>query len=237
MKWDERYATPDYVYGRKVNEFLQAQAAQLPSGRILSLGEGEGRNAVFLAQQGFRVCAVDASAVGLEKARTLAAEQGVEIETVRAELADFELGEEQWDGIVSIFCHLPPETRRKVHHDVARALKPNGVFLLEAYTPKQLEFGTGGPPAADLLLDADTLRDELWGMQFQLLQETEREVLEGSLHTGLGSVLQAIAVKPRRRYQVSSNRGSAVHKVRYVESGGGEDDANCGLCQPRPKPR
>lgn len=192
--WDQRYGTDEYWYGTVPNDFLKERVGTLPpGGRVLCLGEGEGRNAVFLASQGFDVVAVDASAVGLEKAERLARERHVSLATRRADLADFELGDDAWDGIVSIWCHLPSALRARVHHDVARALRVGGVFLLEAYTPAQLEFKTGGPQSADLLPTLAALRDELSGLNFEFATEREREVHEGRGHHGHSAVVQVIA--------------------------------------------
>jgi len=234
--WNERYNTDDYVYGTEPNTFLLEHYRTIPMGKVLCLGEGEGRNAVFLARQGYQVTAVDSSEVGREKALRLAQQHGVAINYVHADLAEFDIGENQWDGIVSIFCHLPPPVRQRIHQQVPIALKRGGAFLLEAYTPAQLKFGTGGPSDEAMLMTADKLREELSGLDFETLQEVEREVVEGTHHTGHAAVLQAVALKPRRRYQVSSNRGAASHKLRYVESGGGEGDSNCRVCQPALKP-
>lgn len=110
--WDERYSTEEYAYGTAPNEFLVKNAHHIPKGKVLSLAEGEGRNAVFLAQQGYSVTAVDASLVGLNKARKLAEKKGVIVEFIHASLADYDLGEKQWDGIVSIFCPLPSTIRK-----------------------------------------------------------------------------------------------------------------------------
>lgn len=235
--WNDRYRTDDYIYGTEPNAFLAQHFQSIPKGRVLCLAEGEGRNAVFLARHGYDVTAVDLSEVGLEKARKLADTHGVRIECIHADLAGFDLGENRWDGIVSIFCHLPPPARRHVHSQISRALKRGGVLLLEAYTPDQLALGTGGPPEAAMMMTQAGLEDELAGLDFELLQEIEREVVEGTHHTGRGAVVQAVAIKAQRRYQVSSNRGAAQHKVRYVEAGGGEADPNCRVCQPAPKPR
>jgi len=194
--WDEKYSAEDYIYGKEPNRFLEEHAAELPPGHVLSLAEGEGRNAVYLASLGFQVTAVDHSQVGLDKAQHLAAEKSVEIETICADLADYELGEAQWDAIVSIFGHLPPDVRRRVYPKLPNALKPGGILLLEAYTPEQMGRGTGGPRSADLLVTADMLRDELPGLQFLRLEELEREVIEGRGHTGLSAVVQLIARKP-----------------------------------------
>lgn len=193
--WDERYASEEYAYGTEPNDFLKAHFHHLSKGRILSLAEGEGRNAVFLAKQGYAVTAVDASRVGLEKALKLAEAQGVAIECIRADLFNFDFGQEEWDGIVSIFCPLPSVLRTDIHRKVVAALKPGGIFLVEAYRPEQLKYGTGGGSNADTMQTAGSLRSELSGMKFQHLLELERNVIEGTYHTGLGAVVQAIAVK------------------------------------------
>ncbi|MEX1197494.1 MAG: class I SAM-dependent methyltransferase [Pseudohongiellaceae bacterium] len=192
--WDTRYKTEQYLYGTAPNDFLAGQYHCLPeNGRVLCLADGEGRNSVFLAGLGFDVTAVDQSAVGLEKADRLAREQDVSITLVQADLADWPLGSQQWDAIVAIFCHLPPTIRSHVHSQIPAALKPGGVLLLEAYTPAQLSLGTGGPPDVDLMQSADILEAELSSLNFRHLLETERDVFEGSGHTGRGAVVQVIA--------------------------------------------
>jgi SAM-dependent methyltransferase len=193
--WDERYSAAEYVYGTNPNNFLEANFSSIPKGKVLSLAEGEGRNAVFLAKQGYSVTAVDASLVGLNKARKLAEENGVVVEFIQADLADYDLGENQWEGIVSIFCPLPSSIRKQVHQKVAAGLKPNGVFLLEAYTPNQLKHGTGGGNSVDVMQSQETLSQELAGLKFQHLIELERDIIEGIYHTGIGAVVQAIASK------------------------------------------
>lgn len=194
--WDERYNVADYVYGTEPNGFLVPKADLLPSGKVLCLGEGEGRNAVWLAEQGFDVTAVDSSGVGLRKARALATGRGVRITTVHSDLAHYAIEPEGWDGIVSIFCHLPAPLRAQVHQGCVAGLRPGGVMLLEAYTPDQVGRGTGGPPTAALMMDAQTLRHELAGLDLLELVELEREVHEGALHNGPGAVVQLVARKP-----------------------------------------
>jgi SAM-dependent methyltransferase len=193
--WDERYSAAEYAYGTKPNEFLEAKVSSIPKGEVLSLAEGEGRNAVFLAKQGYSVTAVDASLVGLNKARKLAEENGVVVEFIHADLAEFDLGENRWDGIVSIFCPLPSSVRKQLYKKVEAGLKRGGVFLLEAYTPDQLKHGTGGGNTVDVMQTTESLSLELTGLKFGHLIELEREVREGSYHTGLGAVVQAIASK------------------------------------------
>ncbi len=196
MDWDERYSIEDYAYGTEPNGFLRRMADRIPAGRTLCLAEGEGRNAVFLAGRGHRVLGVDSSRVGLEKARRLAAERGVEIDTRVADLAGFDIEPESWDNVISIFCHVPPPVREALHRKVVAGLKPGGWLVLEAYTPRQIELGTGGPPVAELTMTLDALRRELEGLEFHHAEELEREVVEGLFHTGHAAVVQLLARKP-----------------------------------------
>jgi len=193
--WDSRYSDKDFAYGKEPNDFIAEQAPNIlpSSSRVLCLAEGEGRNAVALAKLGHNVLAVDLSEPGLKKALALASENNVTIETAVADLATYDLGTSQWDAIVSIFCHLPPPLRRDVHKRATKALKPGGVLILEAYTPKQLEFGTGGPPNAAMMMTLQDLREELTGLDFEIGRELERNVLEGKYHTGRGHVVQVVA--------------------------------------------
>ena len=190
--WDQRYAIKDYLFGTAANDFLQDHAALLPQKKILCLADGEGRNSVYLASLGYEVTALDNSKVGLQKAQQLAKAKGVQITSLHADLADYDLGTEQWHGIVSIFCHLPPNLRKSLHRKIYAALKPGGVFSLEAYTPKQLQFKTGGPPDAVLTMQSKALIDELKPLHLELNQELIRDVHEGIGHTGQGSVVQVI---------------------------------------------
>ncbi|MBI1765329.1 MAG: class I SAM-dependent methyltransferase [Acidobacteria bacterium] len=193
--WDERYAELGYAYGTEPNDFLVAHAARIPAGRVLCLAEGPGRNAVWLAQQGYEVTAVDLSAVGLAKARQLAAERGVSITTIQADLAEYIIEAGAWDGIVSIFCHLPVLARQRLYGQIAAGLRAGGVFLLEAYAPRQLEFGTGGPSSIELLVPLAAVRSELVGLEWEIAHEVEREIYEGRLHTGQSAVVQLLGKK------------------------------------------
>jgi SAM-dependent methyltransferase len=190
--WNHRYALPGWAYGTAPNEFLREVASTL-EGPVLGLGEGEGRNAVFLAERGLDVTAIDLSPRALEKAQGLATERGVKVTTREADLADFELGEARWSTILSIWCHLPPWLRTRVHRDVVRALKPGGRFVLVAYTPAQLAFDTGGPKRLDLLVDPEVLKPELAGLDFERFEVLERDVREGDWHRGTSAVVQLVA--------------------------------------------
>ena len=198
ISWDERYSGEGFFYGTQPNEFLRDHAGALPAGEpVLCLGEGEGRNAVFLAERGFDVTAVDQSSVGLEKAVALAALRGVRIATVVADLADWNLERPGgWGGIVSIWCHLPSALRCRVHRQASAALQPGGVLILEAYTPEQLKFRTGGPADPDLMPTLAQLRGELAGLAFEVAQERQREVHEGRGHEGPSAVVQVVARRP-----------------------------------------
>lgn len=193
--WDKRFSEPGFAYGTEPNSFLASVACRIPSGRVLCLAEGEGRNAVFLAGQGFKVTAVDTSTVGLAKAETLARERGVAIETVNADLAEFTIEPNSWQAIISIFCHLPPGLRTDLHSRCVEGLAPGGAFVLEGFTPRQLELGTGGPKSPDLLYEIETLSPDLEGLQFETAHEIERSLVEGKYHNGVAAVVQILAFK------------------------------------------
>lgn len=197
--WDQRYSESGFAYGTEPNEFLVAEYRRIPlGGEVLCLAEGEGRNAAFLAAQGYSVTAVDQSAVGLEKAAALAEQNGNSIKTIVADLAEFDILPLSWDGIVSISAHLPPAIRHKVHSQIGAGLKPGGVFLLEAYNEKHLEMeGIGGPPLhqREMFMSLSELEKELTGLQLPIKRELERDFNEGRYHRGPSSVVQMIATK------------------------------------------
>ncbi|MEO1444921.1 MAG: class I SAM-dependent methyltransferase [Cyanobacteria bacterium J06635_11] len=192
--WNERYTTQDYLYGTEANAFLMENVDCL-GGPVLSLSEGEGRNAVFMASRGLSVLGVDCSEVGLEKAKSLAKSRGVVIETEVADLAEFQPKENHFGSVVSISAHLPSAIRHKLYPLIEKALKPNGIFLLEAYSENQLAKDTGGPKDIDMLMSVAKLRQELPNLKPILATEIEREVNEGKGHTGMASVVQYIARK------------------------------------------
>ncbi len=193
--WDQRFNVPEYIYGTNPNDFLVEMVNHIPKGRVLCLADGEGRNGVYLAKQGYTVTSVDQSSVGLKKAQDLATVHGVKIETVQADLADYPIEEGCWAGIISIFCHLPPSIRKDVHKRAVNGLASDGCFILEAYTPRQLQYKTGGPQSIDLLMDLPTLQQELNGLQIKHGKEIERQIEEGSYHSGLSAVVQIMARK------------------------------------------
>lgn len=197
--WDERYSSEGYMYGLRPNTFL-AEHYNILGSPVLSLAEGEGRNAVYLASKGFKVVGVDYSRVALEKARQLAESNSVEIETVCADLGAFQPEEESYGSVISISAHLPSAVRSKLYPLVEKCLKPGGILLLEAYTEAQLQYDTGGPKEADRLMSIEKLTQEFPNLEPLFMRELEREVIEGWGHKGTGAVVQFIA---RRNLRVT----------------------------------
>ncbi len=192
--WDDRYSNEDYIFGTEPNDFLKSVAERIPEhGKVLCLADGEGRNGVYLAGLGHSVTSVDQSPVGLAKADRLATERGVSLTTVVADLTEYDLGSECWDAVVSIFFHIPEAPRRQIYERVTQSLKPGGMLILESYTPDQLKFRTGGPPLAELMMTKDIARATFPELEFEHCEELERDVVEGSGHTGRAAVLQVIA--------------------------------------------
>jgi SAM-dependent methyltransferase len=198
VTWNERYQTEAFYYGTEANDYLKSQVSSIKAGgRVLCLAEGEGRNAVYLAKQGFQVFAVDGSSVGLEKAKKLAQSQGVEIETEVCDLAEFQIEPGSFDGVVSIWCHLPKAIRQVLHQKCVSGLRPGGVLILEAYRPEQLEYKTGGPPTADWMMTLSDLKEELRGLELLTFQELDRDISEGIGHQGMSAVVQVLGKKIR----------------------------------------
>lgn len=192
--WNERYAQEDFAYGKSANEFLKSNP--FPAGsKILCLAEGEGRNGVFLAQQGHLVTCIDYSESGIRKMQTLATENNVVLQTVCADLNDVELEPNAWDGIVVIFGHFPANLRQQIHRQIYPALKKGGKMVLEAYRKEQLSYKTGGPMTSDLLYSAEELTNDFSDFSELEVIEAVREVREGAYHFGEAAVIQVIAVK------------------------------------------
>ncbi len=196
--WDERFSEPAYAYGTEPNDFLREVAPRIPRGRVLCLAEGQGRNAVYLASLGHDVTAMDLSAVGLARARELAAAKGVRIATVQADLADFVIEPGAWQGIVAIFMHLPPDLRARVLRAAATGLAPGGAFVQETYGPAQPRYGTGGPREPDRLASLAEMQALLPGLEFAVAREVERDVVEGPHHTGRSATVQLLGIRPGR---------------------------------------
>jgi len=191
--WDKRYAVKEYFYGTHANHFITTVTDLIINrANILCVGEGEGRNAVFLARHGFNVTAVDYSVEGKKKALALANQNKVEIDYQISDLENFNFGIKKWDAVVSIFCHLPVEIRADVHKKLEKSLRPSGLFIIQAYNPKQLEFNSGGPKDISMLYDDSMLRDDFKNIEWLKLENSLSEISEGSGHQGLSSVLSGV---------------------------------------------
>ena len=190
--WNERYGKPGQSYGTEPNDFLRLNFGSLPKGRVLSLCEGEGRNAVFLGRQGYEVLAVDGSSVGLQNAENFAIQQGVKIKTEVADMSDYKIQPGYWDAVVLIFAHLPGPIRKRIHQQAVQGLRGGGVLLLESFGPGQLAHNTGGPKNLDSLPSLAQLQTELQGLQVIMAREIQRDVREGMYHTGHAEVVQII---------------------------------------------
>jgi len=195
--WDSRYADTFAAYGTSPNTFLRAVAGRIPKGPVLVIAAGEGRDAVHLAEMGYTVTAMDQSAVGMENTAKLAAERSVKVETVVGDLETYPMGESHWAGIVSVWAHVPPALRKMVHAQVTTALRPGGVFVLDAYAPAHLQRpGKGGPPVEAMLMTPQTVREEVAGLHCEMCQQVERDVDEGLYHQGPSTTTQVVAVRP-----------------------------------------
>ena len=196
--WNARYSTDDYIFGTAPNVFLASQAELIrPGMQALSVADGEGRNGVWLAEQGAVVHAIDVSPVALEKARKLAATRGVTLEIEQADILNWAWPEEAYDLVAAIFIQFaPPPERDRIIAGIRRCLKPGGLLILQGYTPKQVEFGTGGPPHAANMYTAELLRAWFGDWDILHLAEHESVIREGSHHHGMSALIDLVARKP-----------------------------------------
>ncbi|MDE1899434.1 MAG: class I SAM-dependent methyltransferase [Xanthomonadaceae bacterium] len=196
--WNERYSDDAYHYGTAPNAWLASQAWRLPrAGDALAIADGEGRNGVWLAQQGLATTSLDQSGKGLDKARTLAQQRGVTLATLQADLTHFEWPPAAYDVVVSIYVHLPAALRLRTHAGCAQALRPGGLLILEAFTPEQMHCHSGGPRDPALLYTAELLRGDFRGLELLELLSGEVLLAEGRGHAGPARVVRLLAQRPR----------------------------------------
>ena len=195
--WDERYAGGEYFFGTRPNAFMVSQHHLLKPGmNSLAVADGEGRNGVWLVEQGLKVLSVDSSAVAASKADTLAQQKGVTLDFEVADLLNWEWGENRYDAVVAIFIQFAtPAQRAQLFAGIKKCLKPGGLLLLEGYTPRQLEYKTGGPPVAENMYTEALLRKEFADMDILHLQEYDSEINEGSGHKGMSALIDLVARK------------------------------------------
>jgi SAM-dependent methyltransferase len=196
--WDERYDRPDFLFGEAPNAFLARQGQRLPTaGRALAVADGEGRNGVWLAQQGLTVTSIDASPVAQDKARLLAGRHGVSLDIVTADLFAWDWPVAHYDVVAAIFIQfMGPAERRVLFDRMTAALVPGGLFLLEGYRPEQLAYATGGPSQVENLYTEPQLRAELGGLMIETVESYDAEVDEGPGHKGMSALIDVIARRP-----------------------------------------
>lgn len=197
-RWDRRFAQQDYVFGEEPNAFLARQKERLlPCQSALSVADGEGRNGVWMAGLGLRVTAVEGSRVGQEKAMRLAATRGVTLDFVLADLAAWTWPEAAFDAVVGIFIQFAdPVLRTRMFTGMRRALKPDGLLLLEGYRPEQIAYATGGPRVPENLYTEPMLREAFADMTIELLEAYDAPIEEGSGHAGMSALIDLVARAP-----------------------------------------
>ena len=197
-QWNARFAAEDYFFGTEPNRFLREHVALLPKkGRVLAVADGEGRNGVWLAQQGLDVLSIDFSPVALAKARALARERGVKLETAEADLGKWRWPKAAFAAVATIFIQFAePALRDKIFAGVKKTLKPGGLLLLQGYRPKQLEYKTGGPPVAENLYTEELLRGAFADLEILELVSHDAEIHEGRGHDGMSALIDLVARKP-----------------------------------------
>jgi cyclopropane fatty-acyl-phospholipid synthase-like methyltransferase len=197
--WNKRFDTPDYIFGRAPNEYLQTQAKQyLKKGdAVLCVADGEGRNSVWLAKQGMQVDAFDLSEVALKKAMALAREGAAHVQFTLASTDTWDWQPNQYDAVVGIFIQFAdPVMRTRLFAQMASSLRPGGVLIVQGYTPKQLEYKTGGPSILEHLYTEDMIRNLIGDLEPIDLCLYQKELSEGPKHTGMSALLGLVARKP-----------------------------------------
>jgi ubiquinone/menaquinone biosynthesis C-methylase UbiE len=193
--WDERYAEKEFAYGKEPNQFLKENLHKLPKGKILFVAEGEGRNAVFAAQNGYEVVAFDYSESAKNKALTLAKEQNVRLDYLVSDVMVVPFETESFDAMVFIFAHFPAVFRKQAHQKLVSFLKPDGKVLFEAFEKNQLQFTSGGPKELAMLFSEEEVKEEFPSIGFDFLKTVTIDLAEGPYHQGKGVVIRFIGTK------------------------------------------
>jgi len=196
-RWETRFSAPGYLFGTEPNAFLKSQANRLRKGqKALAIGDGEGRNGVWLAEQGLVVHSIDFSPTAVKKAEQLAKARGVTLTTELADVTQWTWPTAMFDVIVGIFIQfVTPADRPRVFAGIRQALKPGGLLLLEGYGPKQLEYKTGGPSQIEQLYTRDLLLQAFAGFASLEVHEYDAELREGAHHVGMSALVDLVAVK------------------------------------------
>jgi SAM-dependent methyltransferase len=195
--WESRYGRPEFIFGKEPNYFLESCKPLLPkSGKALAIADGEGRNGVWLAEQGLDVVSLDFSESAQVKAATLAKERGVDLALMRADVQAWDYPSSTFDVVIDIFTQFSsPAGRAEKWRGVFRTLKPNGLVIVQGYTPKQLEYGTGGPKNVENLYTRELLQEAFSAFYEITITEEERDMHEGTAHSGMSAVIGLTARK------------------------------------------
>ncbi|MGZ5882081.1 MAG: class I SAM-dependent methyltransferase [Xanthobacteraceae bacterium] len=196
-RWEGRYRVPDYVFGKEPNYFLVSCKALLPrSGKVLAVADGEGRNGIWLAEQGLEVLSLDFSPSAQQKARALAKQRGVTLTVAQADVHTWAYPEAAFDVVVEIFTQFStPAERAKKWAGMRKALKRGGLLIIQGYTPKQLQYGTGGPKQVENLYTRAMLEEAFRDFRDMKIVEEEIEIYEGTSHGGMSAVINLTARK------------------------------------------
>ena len=196
--WNERFNQEEFIFGTEPNEYLVEQTQKyLKAGdQVLCIADGEGRNGVWLAKQGMQVVGFDASDIALSKARKFAKDNHVAVEYSFSDTDSYAWPTNTYDVVVGIFIQFAdPEMRKRIFAKTYESLKPGGIFILQGYTPKQLEYKTGGPSLIEHLYTEEMIRDLAKGFSILELCSYERELSEGPRHSGMSAILGLVARK------------------------------------------
>jgi len=196
--WNERFDKAEFIFGKEPNEYLveQTQKYLKPKDKVLCIADGEGRNGVWLAKQGIQVIGFDASDIALSKAKQFAKENQVEVEYSFSDTDSFDWQENTYDAVIGIFIQFAdPHMRERIFKKVHQSLKPEGIFILQGYTPKQLEYKTGGPSLIEHLYTEEMIRELSEEFEILDLQCYEKALSEGARHTGMSALLGMVAQK------------------------------------------
>lgn len=194
-RWNTRFSAEGYLFGKRPNAFLESQAHRLKPGmRALSVADGEGRNSVWLARQGLEVTAFDFSPVGVEKARALAREAGVQVDHHQSDIFSWPWQPAHYDVVAAIFIQfLTPEQRTEIFRRFRETLRPGGLLIVQGYRPEQLGYGTGGPPQVENLYTVELLHELLCEWEILHLASHDDVVDEGAGHSGMSALIDVVA--------------------------------------------
>ena len=198
MNWDQRYDRPDFLFGTEPADFVRRTAPLLdPGSEVLAVADGEGRNSVFLAGLGHRVVAMDGSEVALEKARGLARARGATVDFRNGDVLEWNWSAKAFDAVLAVFIQfVGPDDRARVFEGLRTALRPGGLLLLHGYAPRQVDYGTGGPPFRENMYTLPMLDEAFKGFEVLEARDHDAVIDEGEGHSGLSGLIDFVARKP-----------------------------------------